>query len=648
MLTFLAADVDINLALDGSYDYGLVALSYAIACAAAFTAWNLADQVKVTKGGIRLLWLWGGATALGVGVWSMHFIGMLSFVLPIPVSYDPLITLLSMLPAILAGAVVIAEISRTQLRTLALCRSGALMGAGIGAMHYTGMAAMNMNAQMAYEPWRFYLSLAIAVVLATAALFSRFLVLGYRSHERAAAIRWGGILMMGLAIAGMHYTAMTSVYFFPSLMERQLPTGLPPHLLSTWVSVATISLLLVAVATSYIANRLHAAEVEFQAHSLANQLKNDFLSKLTHELLTPINGLHVSLALLKPYISKDGMSFFSTAQSSNYHLQGLIESLILFTESRRHDLVLNPSIWDITEHITLIFNRVERSVENKGVLNIDKKFPRYAILDFRKLALIIFHLLKNSNDFTDNGTVSLSVKVIDINDSIDKLLSIQVEDTGTGISPDMQRVINDFFSGESDNTAYYESSLGLGYGLIKPVLSALGGELNFKPVDAGGTCVSIQLPVLLPSTEQIKNFTRFHDFNAASKSVPIKVLVVEDNDVNMMLIVKLLKSLNYAALSAKNGALALEVLKHHNDIAIVLMDCHMPVMDGYESTREIRNMKLHRDTPIIAVTANTSAEDRLKCVEAGMNDFMSKPINKKAVNAMLGKWLNRDSCAVDL
>lgn len=257
MLHFLDGNTDLSLAMAGSYDLTLVALSVAIAIMASYSGMLLADRVAASGRGMApRLWLIGGAIVLGAGVWAMHFLGMLAFTLPLPVEYDISITLYSAIPAALASAVMIFEIARSDVKPLHLIIGGVLMGAGIGAMHFTGMAAMRMNAAMAYDPQIFAVSIVVAVVLAVIALSTRHLIGRFTVRARMGKTIASGI--MGLAIAGMHYTAMSATYYFPNAGQIEV---VAPNTTALALAIAVVVtfLLGVAVIATVIDQRLGAA-----------------------------------------------------------------------------------------------------------------------------------------------------------------------------------------------------------------------------------------------------------------------------------------------------------------------------------------------------------------------------------------------------
>ena len=200
--------------LFAQYNDWLVALSLVIAVSAAYAGLELAARMTYSHGRSRVYWLVGGATSVGTGIWSMHYVGMLALSLPIPILYDIPTVLLSAGLAILASAVALFVVSRSDMKTAPLLVGGVIMGAGIGGMHYEGMAAMRLNAQCSYNPEIVALSLLVAVAVSVAALWIAFRL---RNHTaRPLPIRLAASLVMGLAIAMMHYVGMAAVSFHRS------------------------------------------------------------------------------------------------------------------------------------------------------------------------------------------------------------------------------------------------------------------------------------------------------------------------------------------------------------------------------------------------------------------------------------------------
>ncbi len=223
-----ARDASLGSPLTGHYQPLLVLLSFVTATLGAFAGLAVVGRILAAqRRQLRLTWLAVGSVAMGTGIWAMHFIGMLAFVLPEPVSYDLTLTLLSMVPAMVGSAAALAAMSRKSIETWRLHRGGLAMAVGIGIMHYTGMEAMRMGATLRYHPGLFLGSIAVAYALATLALFVRFAV--YGAHRSNPAIRTAAALVMGGAVTGMHYTAMAAARFYPSTDPHPEASPLSPE-----------------------------------------------------------------------------------------------------------------------------------------------------------------------------------------------------------------------------------------------------------------------------------------------------------------------------------------------------------------------------------------------------------------------------------
>lgn len=199
-------------ALDGQYNLVLVLLSYFIAALAALAALQIASQARSGMDGSRRTgWLGFGALFMGVGIWAMHFIGMLAFSLPVAATYDPVLTIISVFPGIIGSAAALYVLSDTRASHRAVAVGALLLAAGIGTLHYTGMEAMEMEAVMRYDFTLFVGSVVVAFILALIALYARFVV---EPQSSGTAIKLVSAAVMGAAVAGMHYIAMGASYFF--------------------------------------------------------------------------------------------------------------------------------------------------------------------------------------------------------------------------------------------------------------------------------------------------------------------------------------------------------------------------------------------------------------------------------------------------
>jgi methyl-accepting chemotaxis protein PixJ len=245
--------------MNSTYDQSLVALSIVIAICASYTALDLAGRVSIANKKVRLAWLIGGAVAMGIGIWSMHFVAMLAFSLPMPIAYDMWTVTLSILPAIIASGGALFLASRRVLNIQQLLSGGVLMGFGIASMHYIGMAAMRMNANTEYKPVLFALSLMIAIGASVMALAIAFQL---RMHTGKSGRRQKMLsaLIMAAAISGMHYTGMTAASFKPMMASTTVSQVIQPSMtwLAVGIGIATLIILGFTLLSSFIDQQILA------------------------------------------------------------------------------------------------------------------------------------------------------------------------------------------------------------------------------------------------------------------------------------------------------------------------------------------------------------------------------------------------------
>lgn len=270
--------------LTASYSSSLVLISLCVAILASYTALDLTGRIATAKGRAAALWMAGGALAMGTGVWSMHFVGMLALSLPVDLGYDLPLTALSLLIAVLSSGFALWLVSQPRLPWLQLAFGALIMGGGIASMHYTGMAALRMLPGIDYDPSLFMASLLIAVVASAAALWIAFRLRRQTPYVRQ--VRGLAAVVMGLAIVGMHYTGMAAASFPVGSYCGALPGGLQGDGLVYLVLIPTLAVLAVALLTSVLDARLEVRTAEL-ARSLT--LANQELTQLAlHDTLTAL------------------------------------------------------------------------------------------------------------------------------------------------------------------------------------------------------------------------------------------------------------------------------------------------------------------------------------------------------------------------
>lgn len=274
--------------MEGTYNYSLVALSYIVAAIAAYTALDLAGRVRASPGMARRAWLFGGAFSMGTGIWAMHFIGMLAFQLPMEMGYDIPLTIVSMLAAVVVSALALAVINTGVLSHQRLYLGGSAMGVGICTMHYVGMAAMKMDPPITYDPWLFSASIVIAVGASIAALWLAFRLNSnqFPDQETVRSPLWQRLVaaaVMAIAITGMHYTGMAAAQFSAHSVGVNAGTMSPPQLAGT-IALVSICIMLATLALS-----LYDAHLASRAAVLAKSLKaanEELKAMVMHDSLT--------------------------------------------------------------------------------------------------------------------------------------------------------------------------------------------------------------------------------------------------------------------------------------------------------------------------------------------------------------------------
>jgi diguanylate cyclase (GGDEF)-like protein len=270
--------------LAGRYDAWLVTASLLMAMLASYTALDMAGRVASAHGRAARWWLAGGSVAMGIGIWAMHFLGMLAFRLPIAMGYDPTITFLSLLMAIAASAFALWMVCREKLSWLQLCTGALVMGAGVCAMHYGGMAAMHMTPAIQYDPLLFTLSVVVAISASGAALW-----IAFHLRQRSKYLhryRGGAAVVMGIAIAGMHYTGMAAARFPADSACRMAESGISAEWMALLIIVFGLAVLSIALIASVLDSRLESRTAVLATSLAQANTKLQFMTM--HDSLTKL------------------------------------------------------------------------------------------------------------------------------------------------------------------------------------------------------------------------------------------------------------------------------------------------------------------------------------------------------------------------
>ena len=424
----------------------------------------------------------------------------------------------------------------------------------------------------------------------------------------------------------------------------------PTELASPGFEIIVILNLVTFVIINYLyheAFRLNMSEKESLNNKLENAVKDanrasesksDFLSTMSHELRTPLNSvIGMTQLLLEDSHSKEQAENLKILKFSAVNLHSLINDILDFNKLGADKLKLEAISVNIASLMHDICAGLRLQAKEKAlrlVLKIDDAIKdKCVITDPTRITQIISNLAGNAIKFTSKGSVTVSLKVLSI-DSEDLNIRFSVVDTGIGIDSDKQEAIFEPFMQASTSTTRNFGGTGLGLAIVKRLLMLFNSSINLESTSGSGSKfffdISFKRDTEVPAVE--KPFTEEFDLRQ------LRILVAEDNPMNRLLLKKVLSKWNNEPEFAMNGQEAVQKLSS-GTFDVVLMDIHMPVMDGYEATKVIRGMAdLQKSAiPVIALTASVSNNLNEKIKEAGMNDYIYKPFDSKELYTKLKK-----------
>lgn len=394
------------------------------------------------------------------------------------------------------------------------------------------------------------------------------------------------------------------------------------------------------------------SELTEQKHKAesATRLKSEFLANMSHEVKTPMNGVYgMTQLLMTTKLNDEQQEYIDVIKNSTEHLLALLNNILDFSKIEANKIELDLKPFQLSLLVNDAVQLFQNSAEEKQ-LTLSQQINHSGLNDFVgdsvRLKQILVNLLSNAVKFTAAGAIAMKVDV-EANDSQNSgnaTLTFAVTDTGIGIPEDKQLLIFDQFTQADSSTSRDYGGTGLGLSICHRLVALMGGELKLVNNSGAGCCFyfSLSLPKTQSNSDlQVKQTiaTAQQQANTAIESTVIpkpssqtKILLVEDSRINQQVCCALLKDVGFAVIVANNGEEALQCWLQHS-IDLILMDCHMPVVDGFAATQLIRKAEpaTSATVPIIAVSASNGDADKQRCLAVGMNAFINKPYVKEVL-----------------
>ncbi|HEY7237795.1 MAG TPA: ATP-binding protein, partial [Burkholderiales bacterium] len=423
-----------------------------------------------------------------------------------------------------------------------------------------------------------------------------------------------------------------------------------------------------------------ALEEKAEQLSLSSRYKSEFLANMSHELRTPLNSLLILARLLADNVGGNltpkQVEFARTIHSSGAELLALINDILDLAKIESGTVTLNIAaerFTDITEYVERTFRQMASDKGLEFVVSVDRTLPAAMETDGKRLQQIVTNLLSNAFKFTSKGRISLEARAAQsgwspghpVLSAAGTVVAFSVVDTGIGIPANKQRLIFEAFQQADGTTSREYGGTGLGLSISRELARLLGGEIRVTSAPGEGSTFVLYLPLAYQpavaepgfepeSPEELAAFTPAPTPvstveaeevapQAANELAEKKVLVVDDDIRNVFALTSALEQHGMRVLHAESGKEGIEVLKRARDVDVVLMDVMMPGLDGFDTMRIVRQLDGYKALPIIAVTAKAMVGDRDKCIEAGANDYLAKPVNVDVLLATLWRTLHREA-----